>query len=317
MRVGLARRALRIVSHLAVWPGVYVVGSVACAAQVAGLDTGLDTGLGTGLGTGHGAPRIGLVLGFVFATATAVYLLDRVKLRDAWLDPADAAAVPERHAFLTRSAALVRSLVAALWVTGTVLGFLITPIAALAPSMALAGVLVYAGRPRGGRARPKDRFVLKNVFVAAGITGMAVGTSLLADYPRDWLFAAWDAVLPLGCAAVFVFARVLVDAVLCDLDDASADRAFGTATLPGRLGRRRAWDVAIAGRVAAGLALVVMTPLPLAARLAWSITTVLTSVGLRIVAPSRTRDPVDALFGIEAGVVAAVLLAFPAATDLG
>jgi 4-hydroxybenzoate polyprenyltransferase len=286
-------------SYAAVWAGMYVSGAVVCLAQVAGLDELVR-------------PKVKLAAAaFAFCTATGVYLLDRVKLRDEWLDPADAQAHPGRFAFIADHSAFVRGLMLALLMTAAWVGAGVLAWGAAVPVMAAAGVLVYAGRPRAGRPRPKDILVLKNVYVAAGITGFAAIVALAAVRPDARMMAmrdlAADHAAPLVVACVFLAVRVLADAVLCDLDDEEADRRFGTGTLPIRLGRNRAWDAAMMVRLCAAGALVMIPVVPLPARLAWAAVTVVSSVTMRVAGPARVRDWVDARFSVEAAVVAAIL----------
>jgi hypothetical protein len=151
---------IRSLAHLAFFAAVYVAAAVVCAAQLTGA---------------HGALTPD-VLFYAWCTALLAYLLDRVKLRDAWLDPADRLAHPGRYAFLFSHRRAARLLMAGAGVMSLVSGWLLHPIAAAGTLATIAGVLLYAGRPRaaaGGCPRVKDRFVIKNLFVGAGIAGFA------------------------------------------------------------------------------------------------------------------------------------------------
>src|SRR5262245_35844690 len=90
------RSTLRVLAHLALWAACYVAAAVVCFAQMAGIDSLVSR------------PDRVRAAAFSFLVAGAVYLLDRVKLRDAWLDPADSAAHPERFAFLQKRTGVVR-----------------------------------------------------------------------------------------------------------------------------------------------------------------------------------------------------------------
>jgi hypothetical protein len=288
-----------VASHAAVWAGLYIAGAVVCLAQVAGLDAAVPAGM-----------RVRAAV-FAFCTAAAVYLLDRAKLRDAWLDPADAQAHPRRYAFVAGHSAWLRGLLAVLLAAAAWLGWGLVVWGAVVPLVAAVGVLVYAGRPRTSRPRPKDVVLLKNVYVAAGITGFAALVSVAAAGPGVGLSGVWDIAaahaLPLAVSCVFVAVRVFADAVLCDLDDEEADRRFGTGTLPTHLGRVRAWNVALAVRLASAFGLLLMPMVPWPARVGWAAVTLVSSLGLRLAAPSTMRDWVDARFAVEAAVVAAGL----------
>ncbi|MCA9289052.1 MAG: hypothetical protein KDA05_10735 [Phycisphaerales bacterium] len=273
-------------SHLAVPLGLYTAAGVVAVAQAAGQQ-----------------PRaLWLVgLGFAFCTGTGAYLLDRVKLRDAWADPPDRRAHPARAAFIGRHRHAVRWLIVILTITGGALGALLSWVLVAGLVAMLVGVFVYAGRPRGRRARPKDVLLAKNAFVAVGITGLASATA--------WSIAgglgAWrGAALAIG----HVFVRVLADSVLCDLDDAAADGAFGTETIATRFGAAGAWAVSDGLRLVMG---VVMLLVPWGAwwpRMAWGVATIVSTLGLRTIRPKRVRDWVDLRLPLEAAVVAAVLV---------
>jgi 4-hydroxybenzoate polyprenyltransferase len=278
------RTLIERLGHLAVWAGLYAGAAVPCFAQVAGLSL-------------H--PRsLGLALAFVVPCGIAVYLLDRIKLRDAWLDPADAEAQPGRMAFLSARTGPIRTAMIVLLATATAAGAALAWWMALLPWLACAAVFVYAGRPRAARPRPKDVLIFKNATVAAGITACAALAALAAagrlSFPESPA-----ALLPLAFSAAHLFLRVFADAALCDVDDEAADRAHGTQTLPTALGRRQAWNVAMAIRLALAAALLAIPIGPWPARLAWALVTIASSLALRWPNPRRLRDWVDARFPIE------------------
>ena len=296
---GRITRLASAVAHAAVFAGLYVTASVVCLAQLAGLDRGVS-------------PEFKFVAAaFAFCTATGVYLLDRVKLRDAWLDPADAHAHPRRFAFIARHAIAVRTAMGVLLICAGFLGARVLEWGAVIPIAAAAGVLLYAGRPRTARPRPKDVVILKNLYVALGITGFAAVVALAAFRPRADLAALTRASIlheaPLAISCAHLAVRVLADAVVCDVDDEDADRRFGTGTLPVHMGRHRAWKTAMALRIAAAVAIACIPALPLIPRITWAAVTVVSSTALRLAAPTRLRDWVDARFAIEAAAVTAVL----------
>jgi hypothetical protein len=300
-RKSTVRRALAATSHLAVWPGLYVAASAIYAAQVSGASLGARTW--------------GVALGFAFLTAAGVYLFDRVKVRDEWLDPADAAAHPARDAFVREHAGRLRVLAAGLLLGASVLGLLLPGIArvfAAAPLLALVGVVIYAGRPRASRARPKDVLVVKNLYIAIGITGFActlVALVLAAHAGSAGEFGTLVRPLagPLALTASTLLVRVFADAALCDLDDQHADHRFGTVTLATRYGREPAWNLAMGARLISAAALAAIPVGPAHARWAWGAVTVVSSVWLRLAAPRHVRDWVDARFALEAACVAAIL----------
>lgn len=292
-----AETRLSVASHLALWPGLYIAGAVGCFAQVAGVD---------GLATARAQGR---ALAFAFLTAAGVYILDRVKLRDAWLDPADAAAHPARFAFIARRPFVLRAIVAALLLSATLLGLDLFTGAALLPVLAAIGVALYAGRPRSVHPRPKDILIFKNALVGVGIAAFSAvisvgGSGREIAGMQALALDRWPA-LAISCLHLAV--RVFADAALCDLDDEHADRRFGTATLPVRLGRTSAWNAAMALRIMASLSLLPIPVLPLSARLAWGAVTVISSTATRLASPGRLRDWVDARFALEALAVTLIL----------
>lgn len=287
---------MRALSHLALWPALYVGAAVVCFEQTADRHTSIVLSAE--------------MLLLVCFTGGGVYLVDRVKLRDAWLDPADAAAHPARFAFLAARSGRVRALAALLLLGAMAAAWRMHPWMAALPILGVVGVLAYAAKPRQQLARPKDVLLFKNAYVAAGITGFAL-VVVLAAGGDSWLATAqsigWSAGL---FAASHVFARVFADAVLCDLDDESADRDHGTDTLPTAIGRTRAWNAAMLLRLGIAAALV-LTPLgPLRTRPCWAAVTVASSISLRLLAPSHVRDWVDARFAVEAVVVGVLLAAW-------
>jgi 4-hydroxybenzoate polyprenyltransferase len=293
---------LRALSHLALYPALYAAASIPFLFHF----------------TGRVPPARTLALAIVvtFLTALGAYLLDRVKLRAAWLDPADIAAEPRRYRFLTARLIPVRCLALLSLVLATVTAALLpTPVRAgvpqhwpmLLPLLSAVGVTAYAHRARRTLPRPKDVLLIKNAYTAAGITGFA---SLVVLASQPTLPADLPAMLPLCLAGVTLFARVFADAVLCDLDDAETDRLHGTATLATAFGRRRAWNIALAVRLALAGVLLIIPTAPLTVRALWAGVTMLSSVGLRLLAPPDFSDWIDARFAVEAAAVSLILWLF-------
>jgi 4-hydroxybenzoate polyprenyltransferase len=243
-----------------------------------------------------------------------VYLLDRVKLRDAWLDPADREAHPRRFEFLAARTRAVRLFAAALLLVSAAAASRLHPLGPLIAVAAVLGVLAYAGRPRRGRARIKDVLLLKNAFVAAGIAGfaglMVIGSgaggtgSIRLDRVVALMRGHWPLLL-LGASHVAL--RVFADAVLCDIDDEHSDRRYETATLPTLLGGERAWIIAAAIRLGLAATLLLWPTGERWAQLRWAGVTAASTVGLWLWHPRSVRDLVDARFALEALVVAAGL----------
>ncbi len=282
-----------VLSHLAVWPGVYVVGAVVYFIHL--TDAALTP-----------AERA-RCLALAFCVGVGAYLLNRVKLRDAWLDPADAAACRARFDYIRRHAAAVRAAAFALLTLGLVLAWSgrHEPWMISIPFIAAVGVVAYAGRPRRRSSRVKDVLILKNMYVAAGIGGFAAMVV--------WIGPAEPPALDAGSLPIWIFAlatlwvRVIADAILCDLDDQAADQQFGTRTVPTTFGHARAWNTAMIIRLVIAAALAAAPVGSIRARLVWAILIAGSSIALRLAAPRAVRDWVDARFGVEALAASIVL----------
>lgn len=255
----------------------------------------------------------------------SVYLLDRVKLADAWLDPADRAAHPDRFAFLGVRSKLVRLFALVLGLIAMVIAATVHPIAISFVPLAGLGVLLYAGLPRAalhpaktGQAprrsrRVKDVLLVKNIAVAACITGF-VGLLVLLDSTPPGQATMMVTIaerdgIGLLSGVLFVFGIVLADAVMCDIDDADADREHGTATIPGRFGTKTAWLVAGGLHVLACLVvlLVANNGASTHARQIWASLVLASFVLVAVWRPKKLRDLIDARLAVLA-IIASILL---------
>jgi 4-hydroxybenzoate polyprenyltransferase len=194
---------------------------------------------------------------------------------------------------------------------GGALGLTITHWAPLAVLLIPLGVAAYAARPRGRRPRPKDIIGVKNAYVAGGIVGFAVLSVLAVAAPVDslegWLGAGRTHVVPIAVAGVLLGVRVALDAALCDIDDESADREYGTATLATTFGVRGAWLSTGWARLMLIVAMPLASPCPWRPRMVWAGVTVLGMLSLRLARPAHVRDWVDLRFPAEA-VLAGMLV---------
>jgi hypothetical protein len=286
---------LRPIGHLGLLSGLYVAAAFVSLAQLAGVVI---------------VPPP-LVLLSITLLATAAYALDRVKLRDRWIDPSDLASQPDRYAFLQPRARAVRGLAVLMLLLGGAFGLAATRWAPLAALLIPLGVAAYAARPRGARPRPKDILGLKNTYVAAGILGFSLLTAIAvaapADTPDSWRSVVTTHAAALTAAAFLLALRVVLDAALCDLDDESADRRFGTATLATTLGHRRAWRYTGWLRFILIIAIPLALPCPWRPRLVWTAATILGMLSLRLAHPDRVRDWVDIRLPIEATLATTAL----------
>lgn len=269
----------RVLGHAAVWAALY---SGACTLMVAQL------------AIGERDPGEGPVL-FAALTGLGVYLLDRAKLSDRALDPADAEAQPARYAFVRRWAGVLRVSAVACLIGASALGVLIEWALVAAPWVGAIVVLFYGGGLAWPRGRLKRWLVVKNLVVAVGLTGfaaVAAGIERFLDL----------GVLPLGEGLAVVMLVVFADAVLCDIADAESDLDAGTRTIPAIFGGRAAWGVALALEVAAlGVGVVVGR-----AAWAWTVPIVVTTPVLMCLPTRVVRDLVDVRLAAVAVVAWAV-----------
>ncbi len=293
--------------HLALWVGLYCAAAAVCFAQVSGKAASAA------------------VLWVAGLTAMSVYLLDRVKLADTWLDPADRAAHPDRFEFLGVRTKPVRAFALILGLIAMGIAARIHPIAISFVPLAGLGVLAYAGLPRKSRhatrtghaplrhKRVKDVLLVKNVAVAASITGFVgllvqldtaapgQGSAIVPMEPRD--------TIGLVLAAILVFGIVLADAIMCDIDDADADREHGTATIPGRFGTKSTWLVAggLHVSVCALVLFVASDETTAHARQVWAGLVLVSFLLAAVWRPKKLRDLIDARLAILA-IIASILL---------
>lgn len=267
--------------HLAVWLGLYFGAAYVIAVLL--LDRRLQP----------------VALVSAFAAGVGLYLLDRVKPRDAWLDPADLAAQPVRIDFLLTHRRPVRTLAWALLALGTAGVMWINPANILLPPVGIGGVIIY-GSVRGPRARPKDKLLLKNMLPGGAIPGLAV----VLAWQSPGGAGAPPTLVEAACMLLGLVLIVTTDAVLCDLDDAEADREHGTRTIPNTFGPGATWVLALAAQLAAGVLWVSVGRARDAVFAAEVLTgaNVALSMLLAAARPSRVRDLVDLKLSIVAGL---------------
>jgi len=282
----LPARLRRLGDDLSIWQALYAAGLVGMLTQL----------LGQGPWPGP-APLLAATLG-----AHGIFLLDRVKLAPGWLDPADAAADPRRDEFIRRHGGALRLIAVAGLAAGAVIGGVwVSWIAAAAVLAGAIGVLAYAGLPGAGPHAPRVKSIpfLKNLYVGAGLTWIA----LACVVPGTGLEVG--RVLRVGLGACLV---VTADAILCDLDDAASDRAFGIGSIPARLGPWAAWWIAVVLTAAAALPLILDREHAGArARTLWSILLVATTVGIAASRASRVKSIVDLRLPALAVAIGAIL----------
>jgi hypothetical protein len=214
-----ANRTVVIIGYLAFWPVLYVLSLVVVASILA--ERPLPS-----------VPAL-LVAGL---TAWSIYILDRVKLRRTWSEPADAVNAPARvHWMTARAPMLRRGALCSTIIATLIAGWMIDPLAAMYPIAGAACAIAYAGRasPTHGVIGLKRIPWLKAIVVGTGLTLLASGLSGLGL--RSDLFMPTLA-HSIGLLPGLVL-LVTADTIACDLDDEPGDRATGTPTTPVLLGR--------------------------------------------------------------------------------
>ncbi len=231
--------------HAGLGPALYSAGISAALLQLSARWTGVPT------------EQVALVLAATAVSAFGMMLLDRVKWRDALLDPADESTNPASAALVRARPGVWRTVVVLCGLVGAGLAWITGGLVASAGVMlGYAAIGLYAGRPGAGRPsalRLKDIPVVKNIFVAFGIVGLSVTIAL----GRDLGTVRTNAVV---VTAAFLLCLVASDALLCDLPDEEADRAFGVRTLPVLIGPGLASGLAIGLMALAGGALLLTHP---------------------------------------------------------
>lgn len=226
-------KVVHFAGDVAIWPGLYAAGTYGLLLWL------ISPGSGGGP-VDWAVWEFGVL--FAFLSGQAGYLLDRVKVSASRLDPADLAAMPRRAGFLRRYQRAVRIWIAIELLGAACIGWLMHPLLAAVPLGTGLGVVLYAGRAaRPGSPRPKDRTLLKGPMIAAAHAALALAGALASLAPGTWK------AVPIGvwiAALGSVTLLVLGDAMLCDLDDADTDRAFGTRSAPVVFGACWTWAAA-------------------------------------------------------------------------
>ena len=288
-RPGRAARFLAAAGHLAIWVGLYFAAAYTIAALLLGK-----------------AIQLNALLAAVCA-GTGLYLLDRLKLHDGLLDPADLAADKHRHGFLRSRSRALRVTAWCVLALGTAFVVSIRPADAVLPLVGILGVLNYSHAPKS-RRRPKDVLLLKNLMPGIAIGGL--GVILAAQSPTlEATLAA--ARISLGTIGVFVALVMVVtaDAMLCDLDDMTTDRSARTATVPVTRGATTTWNIALAMHACAGaLAIGIGVRQGVLVEAAvWTAANLGLTVLLRLIRPARIRNLVD--LKLPAATLIAVVVA--------
>jgi 4-hydroxybenzoate polyprenyltransferase len=112
----------------------------------------------------------------------------------------------------------------------------------------------------------------------------------------------------------FLVLQIAGDAMMCDLDDADADRRFGTTTVANRFGRSAAWRVAFVLQATGAVALLAGAVSGWVDRTAAIVLcAALAGGGAALVAarPATVRDLVDARFPVAVAIAWGVAALIP------
>ena len=195
-------------------------------------------------------------LAYVALCAHSGYLLDRIKFRDADLDPADLMADPRRHTYLRRHAQKLRVVMIAEWVLAMVIGFLMTPVLGIFVFSGIFAGYVYSGWKPGKVSRLKDVAGFKAIMVSGAVVGLGAA-AVLGERVLDGEPYVWPDAVVLVCSLVGMGLVVFGDAVICDLDDRESDGMYNTRSLPVLVGSRLAGWVGGGGLLVGGVVIVV------------------------------------------------------------
>ncbi len=231
-------RSLLIFGHLAGWAVMYALGITLALGMILDIRA-----------TGPGLVFVGLC-------SHAGYLLDRVKFRDADLDPADLQSDPRRHQFLRKWARPLRIVMYTEWVGASVVGTVYSPVLGFSTFAGILAGYLYSGWKPCKRPRLKDVPGIKAGLVSAAIVGLALlGTLGFHTSGTDNFLHALQTVSWLSWIHVLgVWVIVFGDAVICDLDDSESDARYSTKSLPVLFGSTRASAIAILLLVLGGVA---------------------------------------------------------------
>jgi 4-hydroxybenzoate polyprenyltransferase len=280
--------------HLALWPALYAGAVLCCFLQLAGLWRG-------------GLPDF-IAVGSVVCTAMGTYLIDRVKLLPQLADPSDRLARPRRYAFLDRYDTLARLLSVASLTTGAMLAAQLNRWAPLLVLLSIIGITLYAPHPRRQRPRLKDVLLIKNLYTAAGLVAFATIVSVLTWLP-GYRPIGWLHLLKAPAmlwAVPILLIQVLLDTILCDVDDEHADRKFQTQTLVSRFGKTRAIRYATIAELLLACAIPLLPFAPIA-RVAWSGSIIAGTILSLRAEPKFLKDFVDLRFPVAALIITLIL----------
>lgn len=293
-----ARGVVAAAGHLGLWPALYAGAVLCCFLQLSGLwrrDRADFTALAS-----------------VIFTALGTYLIDRVKLWPRFADPADRISQPMRYAFLGRHDMLARMLAIVSLVAGAAFAWRLSRWAPLLVLFSVVGAALYAPRARSNRPRLKDIFLFKNFYTAAGLVAFAAIISLITFLPGYrpigwWRLLESPATL---CAAAILMLRVLIDAILCDIDDETGDRSSKTRTAVTQLGKSRVVYLATIAQLLLACLLPMLRPLALIARALWGLSLIVSTLLSLRVHPESQKNFIDLRFPIEAALITIILMLY-------
>jgi len=225
----LFQRSLMIFGHGAGWAVMYALGIALALGMILEIRA-----------TGAGLVFVGLC-------SHAGYMFDRVKFRDADLDPADLQSDPRRHRFLRRWARPLRIVMYTEWIGAVIVGSVFSPVLGFSTFAGILAGYLYSGWKPGGRPRLKDVPGMKAGLVSAAIVGL--GLLGILGYqtpgPESFVWALKDASSLSWMSVLGMWLIVFGDAVACDLDDSQSDALHLTKSFPVLIGNTPAGVIAV------------------------------------------------------------------------
>ncbi len=270
----VVHRITSTLGHLAIWPMFYALGAAIILGKFLEIPLSWPT------------------LVYVGLCSHAGYLFDRIKFRNADMDPADRMAQPNRYEYLQKHAQWLRILISIEWVAALTIGFIIFPMLSL---LVVGGIVVgflYSGwKPGGRRARLKDIPGLKAGMVGAAVIGLGLAAVVASNHTSDASIV--DTLLKLSWVNIAgLWLIVCGDAVICDMDDQASDRIYSTKSFPVLLGIQRSGILAL-GLLLAG-SILLMTehhPGQTQTRIAFTLAIIISGGGISLL--QQRRDWID------------------------
>ena len=250
--------------YVSFWSGCYVAGCTLLA----------------GLLLGGELAGLALPVWASFSIAMFVYVLHRHRRAASSTVPSS------RGRYLIEHPGIQRFIMLGFCLQAVVATWMVHPLGLLLVVVAPAGALLYAAGSLG--SQPRDMLLLKNLIVGGAIAALSVVLVLpgIEVVPAD--------LLPVVFALCGI---VMIDAMLCDIDDREVDACTETRTFPLWIGAGPTRILAVGMECVAVMPLVVaglVGIMPLGHGIVWASVFILSMVFLQgVVRPAVWRDLID------------------------